>query len=79
MSLLLGIAVFVVIWWLTLFMVLPWGVTRVQQEDLLPGEDPGAPAKPKLLKKFIITTLISLLFFFIFYMVYVSGMISFRQ
>ena len=48
MSLTLGFAVYVVIWWLTLFMVLPWGISPVNPDDLLPGEDPGAPAKPKL-------------------------------
>ena len=78
MSLIFGLAVYVVLWWLTLFMVLPWGVTRVEEEDLLPGEDPGAPAKPQLLKKFLATTGISGLFFAIFYIVYESGVISFR-
>ena len=79
MSLTLGFAVYVVIWWLTLFMILPWGISRVNPDDLLPGEDPGAPAKPKILKKFIITTGVSLVFFVIFYFVYESGVISFRE
>ncbi len=43
MSLTLGFAVYVVIWWLTLFIILPWGISRVNPDDLLPGEDPGAP------------------------------------
>ena len=79
MSLTLGFAVYVVIWWLTLFMILPWGISRVNPDDLLPGEDPGAPAKPQLLKKFIITTGVSLVFFVIFYFVYESDVISFRK
>ena len=79
MSLPLGFAVYVVIWWLTLFIVLPWGISRVNPDDLLPGEDPGAPAKPQLLEKFIITTGVSLVFFVIFYFVYESGVISFRE
>ena len=79
MSLTLGFAVYVVIWWLTLFMVLPWGISPINPDDLLLGEDPGAPAKPKLLKKFIITTGVSLVFFVIFYFVYESGVISFRE
>ena len=79
MSLTLGFAVYVVIWWLTLFMVLPWGISSVNPDDLLPGEDPGAPAKPQLFKKFIITTGVSLVFFVIFYFVYESGVISFRE
>ena len=79
MSLVFGLAVYLVLWWLTLFMVLPWGVSRVNPDDLLPGEDPGAPAKPQLLKKFIITTFVSLVFFGIFYLIYESGLISFRE
>ena len=78
MSLIFGLAVYMVLWWLTLFMVLPWGVTRVDQDELLPGQDPGSPAKPDLLKKFLITTALSLLLFAIFYIVYESGVISFR-
>ena len=79
MSLVFGLAVYLVLWWLTLFMVLPWGVNRVNPDDLLPGEDPGAPAKPQLLKKFIVTTFVSLVFFGIFYLIYESGLISFRE
>ena len=79
MSITLGFAVYLVLWWLTLFMVLPWGISRVNASDLLPGEDPGAPAKPQLLKKFIITTAVSLVFFAIFYFIYESGVISFSE
>ena len=79
MSLTFGLAVYLVLWWLTLFMVLPFGVKRVDPDELLPGEDPGAPAKPMLLKKFIITTLVSLVFFDILYLIYESGWVNFRQ
>ena len=78
MSLIFGLAIYLVFWWLTLFMVLPWGITRVEKDDLLPGEDPGAPAKPNLIRKFVVTTLISLVFFIVFYFIYESGIISFR-
>lgn len=78
MSLAFGFAVYLVFWWLTLFMVLPWGVRRAEAHELEPGEDPGAPAKPMLLKKFIVTTVISGVFFAVFYWVYNSGLISFR-
>ena len=78
MSVIFGLAVYLVFWWLTLFMVLPWGITRVKRGDLLPGEDPGSPAEPQLLKKFLITTGVSLIFFLIFFIVYESGIISVR-
>ena len=51
------IFMFLVIWWLTLFVVLPWGVRRSESPDA--GHDPGAPGNPMLLKKALITTLIA--------------------
>ena len=38
------IAIYFLIWWMTLFAVLPWGV-RSQEEsgEVTPGTDPGAP------------------------------------
>ena len=56
----LGIAVYVVIWWLTLFAVLPFGV-RSQSESgsVVEGSEPGAPAAHLMGRKIVITTLIS--------------------
>jgi predicted secreted protein len=51
------IFMFLVIWWLTLFVVLPWGVRRSENPDA--GHDPGAPSNPMLLKKALITTLVA--------------------
>jgi predicted secreted protein len=51
------ILIFLVIWWLTLFAVLPWGVRRTESSDA--GHDPGAPANPMLLKKAIVTTAVA--------------------
>ena len=78
MSLSLGLAVYLVFWWLTLFMVLPWGIKRAEPHELEPGEDPGSPSKPRLLVKFAVTTVLSGVFFAIFYAVLESGWISFR-
>lgn len=50
--------VYIVLWWVVLFAVLPWGVTR--QENPEPGHDPGAPAVTHLKKKLIATTLVTL-------------------
>ena len=53
------IFMFMVIWWLTLFVVLPWGVRRTENPDS--GHDPGAPANPMLRRKALVTTTIALL------------------
>ena len=60
MSLTLAIAIYVVLWWTVLFAVLPIGV-RTQGEDgaVVPGTPASAPARPRLLRVVVLTTLIS--------------------
>jgi predicted secreted protein len=60
-------AIFLLIWFVTLFAVLPWGVR--QQTDTEPGHDPGAPANPQLGRKAVITTVISLLLWSVYFYV----------
>ncbi|SNB51419.1 Predicted secreted protein [Arboricoccus pini] len=50
---------YVVTWWLVVFMVLPFGAQPVEKPE--PGHDPGAPAKPRLFIKFVITSVLSAL------------------
>jgi predicted secreted protein len=60
----LAIAVFLTIWFVVLFAVLPFGV-RSQHEagDFVPGTDPGAPVAPRLWSKVLWTTLIAAIVF----------------
>ena len=60
----LAIALFLSIWFVVLFAVLPFGV-RSQREagDYVPGTDPGAPVEPRLLIKALWTTALSLVVF----------------
>ncbi|MCD7060914.1 DUF1467 family protein [Pelagibacterium xiamenense] len=53
-------AVYFVIWWLCLFMVLPFGV-RGQHEDgaVTDGTEPGAPIKPFLWQKLLAATVLA--------------------
>ncbi|MEJ0010101.1 MAG: DUF1467 family protein [Alphaproteobacteria bacterium] len=48
------ILTYLVSWWMVLFMVLPWGV-RAPAEPA-PGHAPSAPERPRLARKFAITT-----------------------
>ena len=48
-----GVMVYLVIWWTILFAVLPLGVRRVENPGK--GEERGAPERPQLLRKAIIT------------------------
>jgi predicted secreted protein len=73
MTLTTGLAIYFIIWWLALFVVLPWGI-RSQEEsgDIAPGSDPGAPAVPRLLAKLIWTTLVAAVVFAALYVIYVN-------
>ncbi len=78
MSLFTGFAIYAIIWWLVIFMVLPWGVRRIEPKDLGLGEDAGAPQKPRMLMKLAVTTVVSGVIFGLVYLVILSGVISFR-
>lgn len=60
-------AIFLLIWFVVLFAVLPWGVR--QPTDPEPGHDPGAPVNPNLRPKAIVTTVISLLLWGVYFYV----------
>jgi predicted secreted protein len=72
-----ALASFFLIWWVVLFVVLPWGV-RSQHEggEVAPGTDPGAPMLPKLGRKLVWTTLVALVVFAGFYVVYVYRLVT---
>ena len=65
MALSTAIAIYFLIWWLTLFAVLPWGVSA-QGEEGAPGTDPGAPRVPHLKAKLIWTTVVATAIFAVF-------------
>jgi len=55
-----AIVVFAVIWFLTLFCVLPFGTpSQSDVGEVTPGTPRSAPANPKMKRKFVITTLIT--------------------
>ena len=54
-----GIVTFVVVWWLIFFMALPFGAAPEEQPQ--PGNVESAPARPRLLLKALITTVLAAL------------------
>ena len=74
----LGFVVFTLIWWTTLFCVLPLGV---KPEDRSPEEGGwrGAPSEPHMLRKVLITTAVSALIFGAVFWLIESDLISFRD
>jgi predicted secreted protein len=69
MTLVSSIAIYFVIWWLCLFVVLPFGV-RSQHEanDVTLGTEHGAPHQPFLVRKAIATTILATVIFAVVYL-----------
>lgn len=60
MSITLGIALYFMIWWMTLFTVLPFGVrTQGEAGDVVDGTPESAPQKPRLLRIMLINTVVA--------------------
>ncbi len=57
------LALYFIIWWITLFAVLPLGVRGQWEADVTPGTEPGAPQTPALWRKALITTIVSAVIF----------------
>jgi len=67
-----SIIVYVLIWWIIFFSVLPIGIQSNKEKfkQKIEGMDPGAPNNPKIGKKFLITTILtSIIFLLIYYLV----------
>ena len=67
-----SIIIYVMIWWVIFFSVLPMGIQSNKEvfREKIEGMDPGAPKNPKIAKKFLITTIItSIIFIVIYYLV----------
>jgi predicted secreted protein len=73
-----GFVLYVLIWWTVLFAVLPLGVSPVAGPDKSSGWR-GAPARPRIGRKLLITTLASAVLWGACALVIVSGWISFRH
>lgn len=52
-----GTIVYLLVWWVTLFAVLPWGSHPPAEHEK--GHAASAPEKPRLVVKFMVTTLIA--------------------
>ena len=63
-----GLAIiYIIIWWIVFFAILPIDVNRLKTIKI-EGEDPGSPENPKMLKKFLNCTAITTVIFIIIYL-----------
>ena len=75
-----GFAIYFVLWWVVLFLTLPFGV-RSQHEDGggSPGTDPGAPVASRMGRKLIWTTHLSTVIFAAGLAAYHAGLLSIER
>ena len=75
-----GFAIYFVLWWVVLFLTLPFGV-RSQHEDGggTPGTDPGAPIASRMGRKLIWTTALSAVIFAVGLLAYQAGFLNIER
>ena len=71
-----GIIVYLLIWWVVLFTVLPWKSRPPQQPGL--GHATSAPKSPNLGVKFVVTSAIAAFIWVIVYVMIREGIIDYR-
>jgi predicted secreted protein len=73
-------AIYFVLWWVTLFVTLPFGVRSQHEEGGgAPGTDPGAPIASLMGRKLIWTTIISAAIFALAMLAYNAGYLSIER
>lgn len=72
-----GIVVYVLVWWVVIFAVLPWGARNASNPE--PGTVESAPDKPRLGLKFLVTSGIAAVIWGVIYVLIKSDVISFRD
>jgi predicted secreted protein len=72
-----GLVVYFLVWWVTLFAVLPLWVSPADPDDL--GHATGAPSRPRLPLKVAVTTVVSALIWLAIYALVRSPWLSFRE
>ncbi len=76
-----SVIVYVLIWWIIFFSVLPVGIQSNKEKfkEKIEGIDPGAPINPKIGKKFLITTLITSIIFIVIYYLVEFNLLNLRE
>ena len=76
-----SIIVYVLIWWMIFFSVLPVGIRSKKEKfkEHIGGVDPGAPNNPNIGKKFLITTIITSIIFIVIYYLVQFNILNLRE
>lgn len=75
-----GIASFLILWWLSLFVVLPLGVRGQAEDDSVePGTEPGAPVRPNMVRKAVWATGLAIFFFILLNVILSTGWLTWER
>ena len=76
-----SIIVYVLIWWIIFFSLLPVGIKSNKEvfREKIEGIDPGAPKNPKIAKKFLMTTIITTIIFLVVYYLVTIDLLNLRE
>ena len=76
-----SIIVYVLIWWIIFFSILPVGIqsNKDKFKEKIDGMDPGAPINPKIAKKFLITTIITSIIYIVIYYLVKFNLLNLRE
>jgi predicted secreted protein len=74
-----GVVLYVLIWWVVLFAVLPFGTRPAAEADKATGWR-GAPEQPRIMRKAIATTIVAtIVWVATYYLVITNPWLSFRH
>ena len=76
-----SLAIYFIVWWICLFVVLPFGVRNAHEagEAVEEGNEHGAPVKPMMLRKVVATTILSAAVFALIWGQLTYGWIGFEN
>lgn len=66
-----ALAIYFVIWWITLFISLPFRMrSQAEMDDVTAGTEPAAPADPQLVRRMAWNTVLATIVFGLFYLIF---------
>jgi len=72
-----GIVVFLLVWWMVFFTILPLRVRgQFEDDDVVPGSEPGAPVDPRIKAKMWLTTVVTSGLWLVYFIVFEFGFVS---
>ncbi|GGX57604.1 hypothetical protein GCM10011309_03260 [Litorimonas cladophorae] len=75
-----ALVVWLIIWWLVLFVILPIGIRgQAEEGDVVEGSEPGAPHTLDIKRKFKQTTIIASILWVLTCGLIVSGLLSWEM